>query len=51
MIDSGKVKNQAELARIKDISRAKITQILKLLKPDKNIIYSLEQIGFHWMEK
>jgi len=32
MIDSGKVKNQAELARIKGISRARVTQILNLLK-------------------
>jgi len=32
MIDSGKVKNQAELARIKGISRARVTQILNLPK-------------------
>jgi len=44
-IDSGKVKNQSELARIKGISRARITQILNLLKLDKNIINNLEQIG------
>lgn len=30
MIDSGEAKNQAELARIKSISRAKVTQILNL---------------------
>jgi esterase/lipase len=45
MIDSREVKNQAELARIKSISRARITQILNLLKLDKNIIDNLEQIG------
>lgn len=45
MIDSGEVKNQAELASIKGISRARITQILNLLKLDKNIIYELEQFG------
>ncbi|MCJ7790652.1 MAG: hypothetical protein MUP69_10875 [Candidatus Atribacteria bacterium] len=45
MIDSGEVKNQAELARIKGISRARVTQILNLLKYDKNIIAKLEQIG------
>jgi hypothetical protein len=45
MIDSGKVRNQAELAKIKDISRARITQILNLLKLDKSIIDNLEQIG------
>jgi len=45
MIDSGKVKNHAELARIKGISRARVIQILNLLKLDKNIIDNLEQIG------
>jgi len=32
MIDSGEVKNQIELARIKGMSRARVTQILNLLK-------------------
>ena len=45
MIDSEKVKNQAELAGIKGISRARVTQILNLLKLDKNIVDNLEQIG------
>jgi len=45
MIDRGEVKNQAELARIKSISRARVTQILNLLKLDRNIIDHLEQIG------
>jgi len=45
MIDSGDAKNQAELARIKGISRARVTQILNLLKLDKNIIDQFEQIG------
>ena len=45
MIDSGKVKDQAELAKIKGISRARVTQILNLLKLDKSIIDNLEQIG------
>ena len=45
MIDSGEVKNQAEVARIKGISRARVTQILNLFKLDKNIIDRLEQIG------
>jgi flagellar motor switch protein FliG len=44
-IDSGKVKNQSELARIKGISRARVTQILNLLKFDKSILDNLEQIG------
>ena len=38
MIDSGEAKNQAELARIKGISRTRVTQILNLLKIDDKII-------------
>jgi hypothetical protein len=45
MIDSGEAKNQAEIARIKGISRARVTQILNLLKLDKDIINKLELIG------
>ena len=45
MIDSGKVKNQAELARIKGISRARITQILRLLKLDYFVVQELEKFG------
>jgi DNA invertase Pin-like site-specific DNA recombinase len=45
MIDNGQVKNQSELARKLGISRARVTQILNLLKLDKNIIDQLEQIG------
>ena len=45
IIDSGKVKNQVKLARIKGISRARVTQILNLLKLDKSIIEKLKQIG------
>jgi len=45
MIDIGEVKNKAELARIKGISRARATQIINLLKLDKSIIDNLEQIG------
>jgi len=45
LIDSGVVKNQAELAKIKGISRARVTQIMNLLKLDKNIIHYLEQLG------
>ena len=45
MIDSGEVRNQAELAKLKGISRARVTQILNLLKFNKSIIDKLEQIG------
>ena len=45
MLDSGEAKTQAELDRIKGISRARVTHILNLLKLDKSIIDNLEQIG------
>jgi len=45
MIDSGEVKNQAELARIIGISRARATQILNLLKLDSYIIQELGKFG------
>jgi len=45
MIDSGKVKDQAELAKIKGISRARVTQILNLLKLDSLVIIELEKLG------
>ena len=45
MIDIGEVKNKAELAIIKGISRARVTQIINLLKLDKSIIDNLKQIG------
>jgi hypothetical protein len=45
MLDSGEAKTQAKLARIKGISRARVTQILNLLKLDKSIINKLKQIG------
>jgi len=45
MIDSGLAKNQAKLTRIKGISRARITQVLNLLKLNKDILDKLEQLG------
>ena len=45
MIDNGQVKNQAELARLKRISRARVTQVLRLLKLDSSIIQKLEKLG------
>ena len=45
MIDNGDVKNQAQLARLKGISRARVTQILRLLKLDSLIIQELEKLG------
>jgi len=45
MIDSGYAKNQTELARIKGISRARVTQILNLLNLDSLIVRELEKFG------
>ena len=45
MINSREVKNQAELARIKGISKARVTQRLDLLKLDSLIIQELEKLG------
>ncbi|TFG90007.1 MAG: hypothetical protein E4G71_05935 [Candidatus Atribacteria bacterium] len=45
MIDMSEVKTQAELARIKGISRARVTQMLNLLKLDSLIIQELEKLG------
>jgi len=45
MINSGLVKNQAELARKLDISRARVTQILNLLKLNSLVIIELEKLG------
>jgi len=45
MIDSGKVKNQSELAKLKGLSRARVTQILDLLKINSLIIQELEKLG------
>ncbi len=45
LIDSRKVKNQVELARKIGISRARVTQILRLLKLNSLIIQELEKFG------
>ena len=45
MIDNRQVNNQADLAKLKGISRARVTQILNLLKLDSSIIQELEKLG------
>ena len=45
MIDSGEVKNQSELAKLKGISRARVTQILNMLKLDSFITQKLERLS------
>ena len=45
MITSSQVKNQAKLARKLGISRARVTQILNLLKLDSLLIRELEKLG------
>jgi len=44
MIDSSKVKNQTELAKLKGISRARVTQILNILKLNPSIVQELEKL-------
>ncbi|MBA7577876.1 hypothetical protein ES708_19731 [subsurface metagenome] len=45
MIDKGKVKNQAGLARLKGVSRARITQLINILKLDNKIKTKIEKLG------
>ena len=45
MIDNGDVKTQAQLTRLKGISRARVTQILRLLKLDSLMIQRLEKLA------
>ena len=45
MINSGKAKSQADLAKKLGISRARVTQILNLLKLDNEIINKMERMG------
>jgi len=45
MIDNSQVKNQSDLARKLGISRARVTQILRLLKLNHLIIQELERLG------
>ena len=45
MIDNGDVKNQAALARLKGISRVRVTLILNLLKNYPLIVKELEKLG------
>ena len=45
MLYSGEARNQAELARIKGIARARVTHILNLLKLDSSVIQELEKLG------
>jgi len=45
MIDNGQVNNQSDLARKLGVSRARIHQILSLLKLDILIIQELEKFG------
>ena len=45
MIDKEHVKNQADLAQKLGISRARVTQILNLLKLNSLVIIELEKLG------
>lgn len=45
MINNGQAKNQSDLARKLGVSRARVTQILRLLKLDTLVIQELEKFG------
>jgi hypothetical protein len=45
MIETGKAKNQSDLARKLGISRARANQILKLLKLDEGLLKEIESLG------
>ena len=45
MIDNGEAKTQADLARMLGVTRARVNQILRLLKLDDERIESLKRIG------
>ena len=45
MIDNGEAKSQADLARMLGITRARVNQILRLLKLDEERIESLKSMG------
>ncbi len=47
MIDTGEVKNQADLARKLGVSRVRISQVLSLLKLDDELIIAVERFGEH----
>jgi len=45
MIDTGEVKNQADLARKLGVSRVRISQVLSLLKLYSELIKAVERFG------
>jgi hypothetical protein len=45
MINKGQVKNQSDLARLKGVSRARITQLIDILKLDEKIKTKIEKLG------
>jgi len=44
LVDNGQVKNQSDLARLKGVSRARITQLINILKLDKKIKTKIEKL-------
>jgi len=50
MIDNGQVKNQVDLSSKLGISRARVTQILNLLKLDDKFIDRFEHFGDSTLE-
>jgi len=45
MIETDEVKNQSELAKKLGISRARVSQVLAILKLDEKLMSAIEQLG------
>ena len=45
MIETGEVKNQSELANKLGISRARVSQVLTILKLDEKLMSAIKQLG------
>jgi biotin operon repressor len=50
MIDTGEVKNQSDLARKLGVSRARVCQVLSLLKLDAESIEAIENLGVQYQQ-
>jgi len=51
MIETNEVKNQSGLAEKLGISRARVSQVLNILKLDENLISAIELLGDPMQEK
>jgi len=51
MIETSEVKNQSELAEKLGISRARVSQVLNILKLSEKLLSAIEQLGDPMQEK